>query len=111
MKLHFSYGGEILIVKIDGTNVTFATTETGLEYYYPIDNLGFTEEKMIEEFPDLKGKPIGEIRLTVNQRIKEHIKNLGSEEQVKEYIIKEFTNNGYTLELIRRAGFRDHKPK
>jgi hypothetical protein len=56
IKLHFSLGGETLIVKIEGNSVTFATTETGLDFYYPIDTLGLSMEGIIKEFPDLEKK-------------------------------------------------------
>ncbi len=111
IKLHFSLGGEILIVKIEGNIVNFSSTETGLEVYYPIDSLGLSMEGILKEFPDLEEKPNEEMKLIAMERLKQHIKKLGNEDVIKEYIIKELTNSGYNLELIRRVGWRDQKIK
>ena len=105
MKLIFELGGEFVFVKIHGMNVSFATSATNYQQYVPFSFLKSSKEGILKEFPDLKDLSEEEIRQEANKRFQEHINNLGGEEEIKKYIIKEFTKRmGYVLKSVQKEG-------
>ena len=106
MELYFKFGNEIVIVKIEGTNVLFANQMTNFQQYFPIAALKLNKEGILKEHPDLKDLGDEEIKSKGIERFKEHIKTLGNENRIKDYIVKELTNCGYVLQGFKKGGFR-----
>lgn len=96
----FYFGSELLMVTIKGNAVTF--TKDGMQS--GIDGLRLSKEGVNKEFPDLKDNPAW--REEAIKRFKDKIKNFGSEDKVKEYLIKEMNKFGYTAKYIQKQGFR-----
>jgi len=111
MMLYFRYGGDMIVVNIDGTNVFFGTTSLGVMKFSSIEGIRLSKEGIIKEHPDLEGKDDGFIRKEGVRRFKEHIKKLGNVNRIKDYIIKELEQHGYQIQYVRRDGFRPEKVK
>ena len=111
MQLYFELAGEALIIKIDKHNLFFGTTTDGNLTFAPFEGLKLSKEGIIKEFPDLVDKELGEMRAEATKRFKQHIKELDTLDNIKSYIIKEFTNMGYKLNMIQRDGFRPVRVK
>lgn len=109
MELIFERAGEIVMVRIVGTNVFFSNEVLGFRNYVPFECLNLDMSGILKEFPDLNGRTSNEIKQEAIKRFKEHILKLGGEEKIKGYIIYELTSLGYSLKLIKQEGFRDVK--
>jgi len=97
MKLIFELGGDMVIVRIEDKNVSFATSDTNFSQFVPIDNLNLSIQGILKEFPELRRLPDKEIRKEAVKRFKNHIQNLGGEDDIKKYIIAELEKEGYVL--------------
>jgi len=111
MELYFELAGDVVIVKIVGFNVTFATSQVELTQFYPIEALRLSKTGMLREHPDLKGMSEWDMKLETIKRLKEHIKKLKTEDKIKDYIIEELSKQGYSIKMIKRKGFRPQKVK
>lgn len=111
IELYFDYAGEIVIVKVNGHNILFSTSALNYQTFVPIESISLKREGIIKEYPDLKDKPDGLMREEAIKRLKEYIKGLGSENEVKGYVIKELESQGYILKRIKRDGFRPSNVK
>lgn len=101
--LMFSHASEIVIVRIDGTRVTFGSTTFGAKMA-DISGLHLDFNGTIRQFPDLR--TYLEWRQKAIERFKTHILALGEEEKIAEYVIYELRNKGYTPKLKQKRGFR-----
>ena len=106
MLLYFKIAGEIVIVKIQGHNVTFADVNTNFNQFYPIEAIKLNVQGCLKENPDLEGLSNEEIRLASISRFRDHIKKLNNENSIKDYIVTEMGKIGYSLIKIQREGFR-----
>ena len=109
MELIFEFAGDMVVIKIQGADVTFATSQTNFNQFVPIEAIRLTKEGILKEHPDLKDNP--DMRNIAIKRFKEHIKNLGGENKIKDYVIEELENQGYILRTIKKEGFRPVKVK
>jgi len=109
MRIIFELGGEVVIVKVMGHHILFANSTTNFQQFAPIDGLVLKKDGIIKEFPDLEGWEPGLMRKEAIRRFKEKIKTLDTEPKIQEYVIKEFTNMGWTLKTIQKEGFRPVK--
>lgn len=104
--LMFSFGNDVILVRIDGANVTFGNTSYGA-MMAPISGLKLSREGAIREWPDLmladdwKEKAI--------ERFKAKIKDMTSENEIAEYIINDLKLYGYIPKLKQQSGMRPVK--
>ncbi len=111
MKLTFELAGDITIVKIQGTNITFANSDTNFMQFVPIKLLRLSKDGIIKEHPDLKDLPYNEMRDEAIKRFNEYVKKLEGEETIKDYVAKELEKFGWKLISIQKEGWRVKKIK
>lgn len=104
----FNYINEIVELRIDGNNCLFRTGQYG-GAFVTIDGLKLSKNGVMKEHPDLKDKE--NWREEAIKRFKEHIKNLPSEIEKINYIIKELKSCGYIPLYLQRQGHRPQKIK
>jgi len=78
----------------------------GIPTYTKLEGLKFSPAGIVKEFPDLKGKPLGEMRVIALKRFKEHLSKMKTEKEVIEYIKYELEKTGYKLNQIIKPGHR-----
>ena len=110
MLLTFKLADEFVKVKIENNSVTFTNSSFNFQNFVSIDGLKLSRDGILKEHPDLKNMEDSEMKAEAIKRFKEHIKNLGGENKVKDYLIKELGNSGYELKLIEQPVFRSKKP-
>ncbi len=99
----FRIGGNLMEVIIRENELLFLDSSGQIT---SIEGLKLNQAGVIKEFPDLKGD--SEWRKKSIERLKNHIKNLETEDKKIEYIRKELEKYGYTPLIKQRAG---HRPK
>lgn len=111
MVLTFSHEptGDIAIVKVQGKDIIFGTMSGGKTQYTPIEGLKFSIAGILKEFPDLEGKPVGEIRKEGLRRFKEHFYGLLTWESRKNYLRDDLAKHGYKLVYQQLPGQRMRK--
>lgn len=103
----FSYANEVVEVRVDNSNVFFRTSNS--QQFADITGLRLSKSGVIKEFPDLKDRE--DWKKIAQDRFKEKIKNLETEESRVEYIIKDLNKFGYVPRYMQKAGFRPVKIK
>lgn len=106
MELLFRLATETIAVKIQGTNVYFFTEQTGFRQAAPLEALKLSPHGIIKEHPDLKDKPLGEMREEAIRRLKRHLRTLGTESKIADYLIDDLGKFGWILTKRSRDGFR-----
>lgn len=104
----FQFRGQIIEVRIDGTNCLFRTDKFGGRFF-TIENLKLDKKGVIKEHPDLKDND--EWRTEAIKRFNEHLKKMGSEIERKDYVIEELSKCGYRPLYLQRTGFRQERIK
>ena len=99
----------IVITVYPNKTLRFAQMKSGIPMYSMIEGLRLDPSGIVKEFPDLEGKPIPEMKRTAIKRFKEHIKNLNTIEEVKQYLKSDLIKHGYKLIMSQRKGFRPQK--
>jgi len=99
----FGFGGDKVLVTIQGTQVWFSSTEFGA-VKAPIDGLRLNYNGVCKEFPDLETEP--NWNGIAISRFKEKMDNFNNEEERTNYIIEDLKKFGYIPEQKQRAGFR-----
>jgi len=99
----FYFGTEIIFVRVNGTSVTFGSSGFG-QKMANIDGLKLDKAGVIKEFPDLKDAR--NWREEGIKRFKEHIKRLGKEDKIYEYVKEDLKKFGYIPFMMQKAGFR-----
>ncbi|HEC39990.1 hypothetical protein LCGC14_0509550 [marine sediment metagenome] len=102
----FGFGNEKILVIVEGTNVSFCSTQFGAKKT-TIDGLQLNHEGVIKEFPDLKEDK--EWRKKTIERFKEKISGFKTEQQRVNYIIEDLRKYGYIPEQKQIGGFRPKK--
>jgi hypothetical protein len=105
----FQSGATITVIRVSGKEVTFNQNMRGVPMFTTIEGLRLNPSTIVEEFPDLKGKPIEEIRGEAIRRFKEHIKSLPNEESIRDYIKEDLGKHGYRMLFYQKRGFRPVK--
>lgn len=103
----FSFGTEIVEVRIKEKNVFFRTSNS--QTFGDIDGLKLDRAGVIKEFPDLKDKE--DWQKQARDRFKEKIKNMENEEQRIKYVIEDLSKYGYKPLYMQKQGFRPVKIK
>ena len=110
IELVFKFADEVVTVKIIYHDILFYNSMTNFTIPARIEGIKLNIAGILKEFPDLKGKPEAEIKQEAIRRFKEKVKTMKNENEIKDYIIEEFTKKlGYTLMLIKKEGFRAKK--
>ena len=99
----FYYGSEVILVRIEGTNVRFGNSSYGNKLA-SIDGLYLDKAGTIKEFPDLKDRD--DWKQEAINRFKIYIKKLNDEDKICNYIIKELRTKGYIPKYKQTKGFR-----
>ena len=105
----FQLGTNITVIRIMGKSITFNQTVNGTPQFTTIEGLRLNPSTIVEEFPDLKGKPLLEIRNEGIKRFKEYISKLPNEMAIKDYLEKDLTKHGYKMLFYQKGGFRPVK--
>lgn len=111
MEITFQRAAEIVVVRIKGNHLLFSTITTNFQQFVPIDYLQLNVDGILKEFPDLKGMPVKEMRIEALSRLKEHIKGISGEEEIKKYILEELEKYGWDAILLKKDGFRPMRLK
>lgn len=104
--LIFQFGGEMVLVKIDGSSVMFGSTSNGAKLA-PISGLKLSKLGVLVEHPDLEDDEMW--RDKAISRFKEHIISLSTEKNRAEYIIKDLKNHGYSPKRMQINGRRPER--
>lgn len=96
-QLEFDYQGSPLVIQVITGDVLFNTLVGGVIKRNTIEGVKLLPVNIVKEFPDLKDKPYSEQRTEAIKRFKEKIKSFKTEEEIKEYLIRELIPNGYVL--------------
>lgn len=105
VSLIFYFGSEIVMVKVEQSNLLFAKVQGQNLQFAPIEGLKFSPTGLLKECPDLEGKPFDEAKKIAIARLKEKIEGLKEKDQVK-YLKEDLVKYGYILKLVHRDGFR-----
>lgn len=98
---------QIVHIKVaSNKELTFYIVQAGFVQYTTIEGLKLNPTTIVEKFPDLAGKPIGEIRAEGIKRFKEHIAQLATFDAIKEYLKQDLGQFGWKLILEQRKGWR-----
>lgn len=102
----FLFGGDIILIKIEGHNVQFGNTSYGAKLAN-IDGLRLSKSGVEKQFPDLIDRV--DWREEAIRRFKENIKSLKGEKAILNYLIKDLNSHGYTLKRWKQNGYREVK--
>lgn len=102
----FQKGTEVTVIRISGKNITFNKVIGNTPMYTTIEGLQLNPATIVEQFPDLKGKPIGEIKQEAVKRFKEKIKTHITEKETQDYLQEDLKKHGWILKMIHKKGFR-----
>ena len=90
MDLVFRAGTEVVNAKIIGRKVYFKKLmPNGMMMILSLEKLKLPIKGILNKFPELKGLPDAEIRKEGSKRVNEHIAQMKTTEEVKDYIVKE----------------------
>ena len=107
MYLTFAHpDGKPVVIEIIGKSLRFCAIEGGYWKYAPIEGLKLNPATIVQEFPDLEGKPIDEIKKEAIKRFKEKLSNFDTKEQIKDYLEQDLRPHGYRLIMYQRKGCR-----
>jgi hypothetical protein len=106
INLLFKRGQEAVALRIIGSEVQIGMQQGGYFKLAPIEGVQLSVEGILKEFPELKGKSPQEIKKEGVKRFREHLKKFKSEEEVKEYFIKEMLQMGYELIMSQKNNLK-----
>lgn len=106
MDLVFKAGSDIVNVKIIGRKIYFKKIINGSPVLLEMSKINLPIEGILNKWPDLNGKPSSEIKKEGAERLDRYISEMKSEEEVKNYVIKELEILGCKLVSIVKPGFR-----
>lgn len=92
IEMIFQLLNELMCVKIVGERVVFGNNPQML---VPIDNVALSKAGVLEEFPDLKDNK--DWKKQAVKRFKEHMRSLGSEENIAVYVQNDLSKKGWKL--------------
>ena len=98
----FTFGSEVIEIRVDGINVTFRTAQA--PGFTTIEGLRLEKVGVIKEFPDLKDNE--NWQNIARERFKEKIKTLNTEKERVDYIVEDLKKFGYVATHLQRQGHR-----
>jgi len=114
MKLGFKHKatGQLTVIEIFKKHIgKIAVTHRGMTQLTTLDHLRFSPAAMVEEHPDLKGKPFSEMKDITLIRFRKKLLKMNSEKEVVDYIVKDLAKYGYELYLKQKEGHRPERIK
>lgn len=109
--LVFKLGSQIVIIRVEGKNLTFAEARGQYISFAKIDGLKLSPAGIIKEFPDLADKPVEEMKAEAIKRFKDHIAKMNTEQEIQDYLMRDLRKHGYNLIKLRIPGHRDKPMK
>lgn len=103
IEIILEYAGEVILVKIEGHNVTFGNTVYGAQMA-TIEGLKLSKAGVIKEFPDLKDNV--NWRVAAIDRFKNKINLLATEDEIYNYVLNDLKKFGYKPLYRQKKGFR-----
>ncbi len=103
IEILFNFGGDFILVKVDGNNIKFSNSSFGA-VETDISGLKLNHEGVIKEFPDLKDNDNWKSKAI--ERFKKHIGLFKTEEEKANYIVEDLKKHGYIAKHKQRKGFR-----
>jgi len=76
-----------------------------------LDNLKFSREGMLEEFPDLVDMTFTVMKKEAIRRVKAKIAGLATDEDVATFIVEDFKPHNYSPVSLERKGWRSQPIK
>jgi len=101
----FKFGGDIVEVIVDNTNLLFHDTHSQMTT--SLEGLRLSKAGVLTEFPDLKD--VKDWKKIALKRLKEYIKKMKSEKEKLEYVKKELSKHGYEPLYYQKGGYRPIK--
>lgn len=88
-------------------------TESGLvKQVHKVEQLNLNPATIVQEFPDLKGMSIKDIKIEGIKRFYEHLSKLKNEKEMEEYLIDDLSNkHGWKYIGKHKDGFRFQRNK
>ena len=102
----FQKGTELSVIRINGKSLTFGQMKGANPIYTTLKGLKLNPATIVKEFPDLEGKPIGDIKKEGVRRFTEHIKKMNSEFEIKDYVHEDLKKHGYKFIMWQKQGWR-----
>ena len=103
IEMIFQLGGEIVFIKVEGSNITFGNVAYGAQTS-TIEGLKLNQVGVEKEFPDLKGNPSW--REEAIKRFKEKVSGFTTEKERADYIVDDLKKHGYELKRMQKGGHR-----
>lgn len=94
------------MIRVAGNDLKFSKIQGNYLMWSKIDGLKFSVAGIIKQFPDLKDLDSKEILIKGKERFKEHINQMESEIEIKEYLIDDLGKHGYLAIQTQRKGHR-----
>lgn len=101
--LIFEFGGDVILIRINGGQVTFSNSQFGA-VYAPIEKLQLNYNGVCREFPDLETRT--DWREEAIKRFKDKIKSFKNEDEIAEYLIEDLRKKGYVPKYKQKSGHR-----
>lgn len=99
----FTFGAEVVEVRIDENILLFKISTYGARYY-PIENLHINKSGAIKMFPDLEDNE--DWKNEALKRFKEYFIKIEGEQNKANYVIEELKKCGYIPKYKQIQGFR-----
>lgn len=109
MVVSFKKDNSIGFLKIDNKQLYYGHIVKGTPIFVPIDKKIFVISGILKEYPELKDKTEDEMRTISEQRLKEKVMSMNSDEEVYQYVLKELRLHGSIPFMRQRSGFRPEK--
>jgi hypothetical protein len=104
--ISFKRDNQAGFIKIDNKYLYYGKVVKGVPTYVPIDKNIFVQSGVIKEYPELKDKTEDEAKTIAEQRLKDKIKLMNSEEEIYQYVLHELRLHGNIPVMKQKAGFR-----
>lgn len=96
----------IVNVKIVGKKIYFKKIVNNIPMLMDLEKMDLPTSGILKKFPDLEGKPSNEIKREGGKRLNEYIAKMETQEEIKNYVIKELEGMGARLISIVKQGHR-----
>lgn len=106
MDLVFAAASDVVNVKIVGKKIYFKKIINGNPILMDLYKINLPIKGILSKFPELEGKPEKEIRRIGAERLNDYIANMSSQDEIKDYVIKEMESLGCKLISIVKPGHR-----
>jgi len=109
MRLGFKHKatGQLMVLELFKKHIgKISITQRGMTQLTTLDGIRFSPAAMVEEHPDLEGKPFNEMKDITLIRFREKLLKMNSEKEVVDYIVNDLAKYGYEFYLKQKEGHR-----